>query len=91
MEEGYLVNATLNAQGQLEGKLAPSFNRCVGGDWMYGCRCPLCIPSIHPFHTHTKQHRIPPGRYINVAYVLSAPSKEALALSNFTVLAAEVC
>jgi hypothetical protein len=30
VEEGYLVNVTMNAAaGQLEGRLAPSFNRCV--------------------------------------------------------------
>lgn len=31
VEEGYLVNVTINAaQARLEGRLAPSFNRCVG-------------------------------------------------------------
>lgn len=30
VEEGYLVNATVNAaQAQVQGRLAPSFNRCV--------------------------------------------------------------
>lgn len=42
VEEGYLVNATINAQGQLEGKLAPSFNRYEKGMHARVVCCVLC-------------------------------------------------
>ncbi len=102
VEEGYLVNATINARGELEGRLAPAFNRYGrrgarvvwrdrGEAFLNQPTLPCPEPPKHTFMYPHPPHRIPPGRYVNVAYVLSAPTQAALALSNFTVTAAEVC